>query len=49
MRVMQFVCIQMFEIHVATVYFQAVVPTLIIMTKENITLQPYQGKAVMTL
>lgn len=37
MRDMQFVCIQMFEIHVATVYFQAIVPTLFIMTKENNT------------
>lgn len=45
---MQFVCIQMFEIHVATIYFQAIVPALI-MTKVNIRQQPYQGKAVMTL
>lgn len=49
MRVMQFVHIQMFEIHVATVYFLAIVPALIIMTKENITQQPYQVKAAMTL
>lgn len=35
------ICIQMFEIHVAAVYFQAIVPALIIMRKENITQQPY--------
>lgn len=50
MRVMQHsVATWIYEIQVATVYFQAIVQALIIMTKETITQQPYQGKAVLTI
>lgn len=59
MRVMQFVnpmqCLKLMFIIIIiivisdTVYFQAIVPALIIVTKENKTQQPYQGIGVMTL